>query len=74
MNIKEDAEIKARSARHELIDFLEDYPLNHKIWKLLANALVGEKIVGYLDGLDTITDTIELEAYARGYKDGLADS
>jgi hypothetical protein len=74
MNIKEDAEVKARSARHELVDFLEDYPLNHKIWKLIANALVGEKIVGYLDGIDAISDHIELEAYARGYRDGLADS
>jgi hypothetical protein len=74
MNIKEDAELKAISARHELIDFLEDYPLNHKIWKLIANALVGEKIVGYLEGLDAISDFTELEAYARGYKDGLQDS
>ena len=74
MDIKQDAEAKAQTAKIELIDYLDDYPMNHKIWKLIAEALVAEKIIGYLDGLDTITETIELEAYARGYKDGLADS
>jgi hypothetical protein len=72
MDTLDDAVVRARESREQLVDYL-DYQLNDPIWKLLGNALVDYRIQGFLEGMRAVQDFVELEAYERGYTDRARD-
>jgi hypothetical protein len=63
----------AQRSHDALITHLENKPWNDPIFKLIANALIDTRIEGFLSGMDLVSDNVQLDAYSRGYADGLED-
>lgn len=63
----------AQRSHDALIEHLENLPWNSPVFKLIANALIDTRIEGFLSGMNLVSDNIQLDAYSRGYADGLED-
>ena len=64
---------RAKDSRAKLIGHLETLTNDDAIYPLLFRALIDSKIEGTLLGIDMVKDKVELEAYERGYVEGLGD-
>ena len=64
---------RAKESRAKLIAHLETITNDDAIYPLLFRAIVDAKIEGTLVGIDMVKDKVELEAYTRGYTEGLND-
>ena len=68
-----DAVQRAKQSRAALLAHLDTIIQDDELYPLLFRAIIDSKIEGTLLGIDMVRDKVHLEAYERGYVEGLGD-
>lgn len=68
------ATMAAQSKEQLQEELLARFHFNDPLLSLIARTLIDVKIEATLSGMAIVTDNVQLDAYERGYLDGIRDS